>query len=212
MLTRQLLELAAVGGEWVLYGLIILSVVGVGITIERAVFFARHGCKMNVLVPKIMPLLAKGNMAAVVKALKADGSEEARMALNVLEWRDSGRDALGRMMDAALLERRPVLERGTMFLGTVGNNAPFIGLFGTVLGVVQAFRQLGENAGGSMDGVMNSIGEALVATAVGIMVAIPAVIAFNVLSRKAVRVEENTELLVNILMASADRIEQGEDK
>lgn len=208
MLTEKLLEVAAVGGEWVLYGLIIISIVGLGITIERVLFFSRQSCKMEVLIPKIMPKLAEGDMAEVLKILEKDKSEEAQIAVRVMKWRDDGRDASRRMMDAALLERRPILEKGTMFLGTVGNNAPFVGLFGTVLGVVEAFEQLGQNAGGSMDGVMSAIGEALIATAVGIMVAIPAVVSFNILSRKAIRVEENAEMLVNLLMASSDRADK----
>jgi biopolymer transport protein ExbB/TolQ len=200
--------MAAVGGEFVLYGLIILSIIGTGITIERLLFFARHGCKVEVFVPKLAAKLEKDkSLDGALKLLKEDGSEEANIVLRVMEWHDSGRDATRRMMDAILLERRPSLEKGTMFLGTVGNNAPFIGLFGTVLGVVQAFEKLGANAGGgSMDGVMSSIGEALIATAVGIIVAIPAVVAFNILSRKAVRVEENAEMIVNLLVAKASRL------
>ena len=209
MLTERLLEVAGVGGEWVLYGLILLSIIAMGITMERLYFFATKTCTMSTLVPKLMPKLSKGDMDGVLEILEEEGSEESRVVVRVMKWRKDGRDASRRMMDAALLERRPTLERGTMFLGTVGNNAPFIGLFGTVLGVVQAFEKLGENAaGGPMEGVMSSIGEALIATAVGIIVAIPAVVAFNVLSRKALRVEENSEMLVNLLMAYTDRNER----
>lgn len=210
MLTERLLEMGAVGGEFVLYGLIVLSIIGLGITIERLVFFSKHSCQTSVLVPKLVATLEKDkDLKGAIALLEKDGSEEANITLRVLEWRDDG-DALRRMMDAILLERRPILEKGTMFLGTVGNNAPFIGLFGTVLGVVQAFEKLGENAGGgSMDGVMSSIGEALIATAVGIMVAIPAVVAFNILSRKALRIEENSEMLVNIVMAASERTAAG---
>jgi hypothetical protein len=64
-------------------------------------------------------------------------------------------------------------------LGTLGNNAPFIGLFGTELGIMKAFADLSRNQLGGVAAVMSGISEALVATAVGLMVAIPAVIAFN---------------------------------
>ena len=75
------------------------------------------------------------------------------------------------------------LERRLAFLGTLGNNAPFIGLFGTVLGVVQAFAVLGGASGPGADEVMSAIAGALVATAVGLFVAIPAVAAYNLFQR-----------------------------
>ncbi len=209
MLTEKLLEVARVGGEWVLYGLIVLSMLSIAITIERLIYFLRNSAKMEVLVPALMAKVTKGDLEGAEQVLKKDNSEESRMALRVLEWRTDGRDALRRILDAVVLERRPMLEKGTIFLGTVGNNAPFIGLFGTVLGVVEAFEKLGHGAAaggaGAMDGVMSAIGEALIATAVGILVAIPAVVAYNMLSRRAQRVEENVERLCNILIANIDR-------
>ena len=89
-------------------------------------------------------------------------------------------------MAAASGLERARLERRLMFLGTLGNNAPFIGLLGTVIGVVGAFQELGEAPAAAASAtvlaperVMSAIGEALVATAAGIIVAIPAVAVFN---------------------------------
>lgn len=207
-MTETLLEVAAIGGEWVLYGLILLSVLSIAVTVDRLIYFSRNTANMAELVPALMSKLSRGDIEGAEQILKRDTSEEARMTLRVLEWRDEGRDALRRILDALILERRPVLEKGTVFLGTVGNNAPFIGLFGTVLGVVEAFEQLGKSTSGqsgSMDSVMSAIGEALIATAVGILVAIPAVVAFNMISRRAQRVEENIERLSNVVIASIER-------
>lgn len=75
------------------------------------------------------------------------------------------------------------LDRGLVVLGTLGNNAPFIGLFGTVIGIIKAFHDLSAHPEGGPAVVMAGISEALVATAVGLMVAIPAVIAFNTFTR-----------------------------
>jgi biopolymer transport protein ExbB len=72
------------------------------------------------------------------------------------------------------------MEKNLGVLGTLGNNAPFIGLFGTVLGIIRAFADLARNQSGGATVVMTGISEALVATAVGLMVAIPAVVAYNV--------------------------------
>jgi biopolymer transport protein ExbB len=96
------------------------------------------------------------------------------------------------------------------FLGTLGNNAPFIGLFGTVIGIVQAFEALGKQGMGggaaaasaaAPTAVMSSIAEALVATAVGLAVAIPAVAAYNFYQRHTRAVLGNTEALTNVLLA-----------
>ena len=91
-------------------------------------------------------------------------------------------DAVRDILETKAVRRnRPQVEVGLLFLGTLGNNAPFIGLFGTVLGIMTSFRQLGSAQGASgMDNVMGSIGEALTATAIGILVALPAVIGYNI--------------------------------
>lgn len=82
-----------------------------------------------------------------------------------------------------LSSQRTEMERGLTILATLGSNAPFIGLFGTVLGIIHAFAALADQKGG-MASVMSGISEALLATAVGLFVAIPAVIAYNVFARK----------------------------
>ncbi len=76
------------------------------------------------------------------------------------------------------------LEANLTFLASVGSNAPFVGLFGTVLGIIRAFHDLVGNVHGGADVVMTGISEALVATAVGIFVAIPALAAYNAFQRK----------------------------
>jgi biopolymer transport protein ExbB len=75
------------------------------------------------------------------------------------------------------------MERNLAFLGTVGNNAPFVGLLGTVIGVMRAFAALDQSGGQVSEGLMREIGEALVATAIGLLVAIPAVAFFNFFQR-----------------------------
>ena len=74
---------------------------------------------------------------------------------------------------------KPKLEKNLNFLATVGSNAPFVGLLGTVLGIMKAFSDLAQSSGGGNDAVMAGIAHALVATAVGLFVAIPAVIGYN---------------------------------
>ena len=94
-------------------------------------------------------------------------------------------------------------ERYLMILGTMGNNAPFFGLFGTVLGIIKAFHELGQagnNAAGAT-AVMSGISEALVATAMGLLVAIPAVIAYNYFIKKVKEFAANAETVERIILA-----------
>src|SRR5207249_1363306 len=114
--------------------------------------------------------------------LGASKSIEAKVIRKTLVWMDGGPDALHEALDAEMAKERRALEKGGTFLGTLGNNAPFIGLLGTVLGVIEAFHQLGSNGQnqGAMGNVMSGIAEALIATGVGLFVALPAVVAYNV--------------------------------
>ena len=113
-------------------------------------------------------------------------------------------------MEGAKALQRMKLEKRLAYLATLGNNAPFIGLFGTVIGVIVAFDKLdadaanaASQAAGQMasEGVMSAIGEALIATAVGIFVAIPAVAANNTFQRLTRRTLANTEALSKVLLA-----------
>jgi biopolymer transport protein ExbB/TolQ len=95
------------------------------------------------------------------------------------------------------------LERGMALLGTLGNNAPFIGLFGTVLGVIEAFHQLGDGANkAAMGNVMSGIAEALVATGVGLFVALPAVVAYNLVQKRIGEIENGVGGLGKLLTAA----------
>ena len=94
------------------------------------------------------------------------------------------------------------LNRGLNFLGTLGANAPFIGLFGTVLGIIHAFKDLALADGGGGPAVMAGIAEALVATAVGLLVAIPAVVMYNFYHGRLHIVLERSQRLGRLLLAS----------
>jgi biopolymer transport protein ExbB len=86
-------------------------------------------------------------------------------------------------------------------VGTVGSNAPFIGLLGTVIGVIIAFAELGRNPKGGLEVVGPGISEALVATAVGLLVAIPAVVSFNWLKAMLKKRVADTDFLCRIVIA-----------
>ena len=113
------------------------------------------------------------------------------------------------VMEAALREQRLELDQGSAFLGTIGNNAPFLGLLGTVLGVVKAFQELSTNSGSAMGSVLSGIAEALIATALGIAVALPAVVAYNTFTKRANETEDNVRALTSLVLAHRKSVRFG---
>ncbi len=205
MLIQKLLSVAEVTGQAVLYVLLLLSIISIAVIAERAIFFFRRRVDSARLARELLAALDKGDRKAADALLAASRSLEAQAVRQALASFDDGPDAFAESLEAALKELRPSAEGGLTFLGTLGNNAPFIGLFGTVLGIVTAFRELSNASANGMGNVMSGIAEALVATAVGILVALPAVIAYNVFQKKALAFEDQTTAIGNHVLALLKR-------
>jgi biopolymer transport protein ExbB len=169
------------GARWVLWLLFGLSVVAIAIIIERAVLLFSSHDDVSRLRRELRRLLEAGDEKKARLRLEASPSYEARVAIAGLEAGDV-RGADERMLGERELARLH-LERRLAVLGTLGNNAPFIGLLGTVIGIVRSFRALEAAQAQVSAGLMAEIGEALVATAIGLLVALPAVAAFNAFQR-----------------------------
>jgi biopolymer transport protein TolQ len=208
MLMQKLVLVAPLVANVILYLLLSLSVLSIGVIIERWWFFNRRRTDIAALSEGLRKTLRSGDLAGARKLVEKDRSIEAEIISEALGWYEQGPDAVEQIVAKAVRMRRKKFEGGLVFLGTLGNNAPFIGLFGTVLGIVTAFKALGAttgNAGGAaagMNNVMSSISEALIATAVGILVALPAVIYYNVFQKKGSDIEENANGLGNVVLAS----------
>jgi biopolymer transport protein ExbB/TolQ len=205
MIIERLMKLALLGSEWVLYLLLVLSVFSFSTMIERAVFFMRRRGNAERLREQLGKRLSLGQVAELDQDLASDRSFEARIVRVALRWLGKGHEALVDAVDSELGRIRSELERGTNLLGTLGNNAPFVGLFGTVLGVIIAFHALGDSGGNpnQMGGVMAGIAEALVATGVGLFVALPAVVAYNIIQKKIGDIENDANALVRLITAYA---------
>jgi biopolymer transport protein ExbB/biopolymer transport protein TolQ len=198
-----LLKVALLGSTWVLYLLLSLSVISFASMFERWWYFRRYGEVGESLRDELAKALLADDLAQVEKILGKSRSLAAKVLGEALRWRSGGADAVEDVVQSELGRARPDLERGLNLLGTLGNNAPFIGLFGTVIGVIQAFHQLGEhgNKAAAMGNVMSGIAEALVATGVGIFVAIPAVVAYNAVQKRVGEIEGNVLALGKLLSA-----------
>jgi biopolymer transport protein ExbB len=182
MNTSALVDLAGTGATWVLYFLVALSAIQLTVIVERAIAFYRTRAPKH-LQRGVRASLAGGSTKAASLAVADARSLEAKVLATGIANADRGPEATQELMRSTMIEERLRMERGMAFLGTVGNNAPFIGLFGTVLGVIHATAELGGGVTSASTKVMSGISEALISTAVGLMVALPAVAAYNYFQR-----------------------------
>lgn len=200
-ITQKFLALTLLGAGWVLWLLIGLSVISIAIMIERGYFFATHGIDVEALKADLRRFLSKGNLADARARVKGSDASEMLIIAAGLDEAERGPDAASEAMAGQKARERMRLERNLVFLGTLGNNAPFIGLFGTVLGIIRSFTDLSANQAGGAAVVMAGISEALVATAVGLMVAIPAVVGFNFFNRRVRQSISNSDALAHVVLA-----------
>ena len=162
-IVERISGLAGYGARWVMWLLVLLSIVAVAIIIERAVLFFSSRDDVVKLRAEIRRLLGAGEFRQALRCLEGSPSFEARIAAAGLECASA--DGADERMQSEQELARLDMERRLAVLGTLGNNAPFVGLLGTVIGIVRAFREL-EQAGAQVSaGLMAEIGEALIATA-----------------------------------------------
>ncbi len=203
-LSQKFLSLALMGAEWVLWILIFLSLAAVTVVIERAIFYSGISGTDSRLIKTVNTALAEQDLDAVHKLVAEKHSPGARMIVGMLEAAGAGTASVSARMAGSRTSEKIRMDRFLSFLGTIGANAPFIGLFGTVLEILRVFNQLGAGgvtSGQEAAGIMTGISEALVATAVGLLVAIPAVIAYNAYQRKVKRLMSEADALTGMVLA-----------
>src|SRR5690606_2779269 len=137
----------------------------------------RRSLALEPLQAAIVTAIRDGAPEALERAYEAHDAMAARVALVGVRAGREGVEIAAEAMNAEKARARQTYEAHLVVLGTLGNNAPFIGLFGTVLGIVAALHDLAANPQGGAEVVMARLSEALVATAVGLLVALPAVVA-----------------------------------
>jgi len=211
-LTQTLLGATLGSVEWVLWLLVGLSIASIAVMLERGAFYLLrklHG------TAELFSLLANAQWDKAQALLKGQKGLEASTLLVGLSLVKSNPKAAEENMSAALAKGKIGFERYLSFLGTLGSNAPFIGLFGTVLGIIKAFHELGkQNVQGAdmQQTIMTGISEALVATAVGLAVAIPAVVAFNAFMRALKSRVGRAQALAHLLLGGMGQNATNADK
>jgi biopolymer transport protein ExbB/biopolymer transport protein TolQ len=188
-LTELLGNVGLFGGA-VMVCLAVLSFISVGMIIDKHRRFRAASRQSEEFKPEFKKFLHGGEIPALIEAgrLHQNSYVAQVVSAGIIEYdgvRRSGRDPVASLelvtsaLRDSMSETLIQLKRGLGFLATIGSTAPFIGLFGTVVGIINAFRSIAATGSGGMSVVSGGIAEALVSTALGIFVAIPAVVAFN---------------------------------
>lgn len=195
--------LEALGADWVLWLLMALLLLAIVVMVERALFFSRHRVDSVLLSKQVIAAVREGGPQQARERLRGVGGMTGGVLHAALDAWDDGVDSVEEVVQAAIVRERSLYDRWLSILGTLGNAAPFIGLFGTVIGILTAFAALGSGLeGAELKGqVMGKIGEALVATAIGLGVAIPSVVAFNIFKNRIRVMASETEGIARLLLA-----------
>lgn len=191
-------------GGWTMIVLACFSVLSVAVMLERGWVFHKAEKGKEEFLAQLRRVLKAGNISEAVAICESSTTSLAFIVKAGLGSFHHGEEAMGEAMEKAAMKETMHLERNLGIIGTTGSVTPFVGLFGTVLGIIRAFHDLSLSTGGGPAVVANGIAEALVATAAGLFVAVPAVIMFNYythrVNRMVVEMEtaasESLEILV----------------
>ncbi|MDP8254158.1 MAG: MotA/TolQ/ExbB proton channel family protein [Candidatus Alcyoniella australis] len=202
---RRLISVSMAGARALLYVLFLMSFLSVFVTIEKYVQYRRENPLGPGFRAKLVGLLQAGDVKSALAAVTDVRGVNAALIREGLQNFDEGPGTIEEVIEGRLILERSRLERRLIILGTIGNNAPFVGLLGTVMGIIKAFHDLSIATSQGPQTVMAGISEALIATAVGLFVAIPAVIVYNWLKGRARLLLDEAEANAKIVLAYAKR-------
>ena len=160
----------------------VASIICMGIVIERFWRYRGMDAHTKALTREVVDALVRRDVATVRSLCERSNTPAANIFLDGLRWKNIALEDLDRVLATSRQESVHGLRRGLWILGTVGSLAPYVGLFGTVIGIIRAFQAMAAEGAGGFEVVAAGISEALVATAVGLAVAITALLFFNYLS------------------------------
>ena len=175
----SLWQMLQLGGGTVIV-LLFLSTLSLAVIIERVIlYYLSSRTRREMFMMDIADQIRRGNIEKAREICKKARTPFASVTAIGLGLRGSSSEIMDNAMERQITIETIKLERRTAIIGTIGSTSVYIGLFGTVLGIIRAFQDIAQQGTGGMTVVINGIAEALVCTAVGLCVAVPAVIAFN---------------------------------
>jgi biopolymer transport protein ExbB/TolQ len=197
---KTLLEILQVGG-FTMYILLFCSLLSVTILLERIIYYRkRSAIKRAEFMTKIRRVLKTGDVERAMLICEETDTPFTQVIFSGLELHGQSEKEISNAMEREITIETAKLERYTSIVGTIGNTAVYIGLFGTVLGIIRAFHDIAAAGAGGMSIVIGGVAEALVCTATGLFVAIPAVIAFNYFAKRVEHFVNDMELCASELI------------
>ena len=199
---ETLFKMAEASAHGILYLMGVMSVLSVAIMIERYFALKKVGASSNVMSKGFRSAIEGQSLGQLVKFSEDEASIEGRALGHGLAFvKNHGPNGLDELFNSYKTIERPALERNLNLLGTIASNAPYVGLLGTVMGIMKAFNDLANAPGQGNEVVMAGIAHALVSTALGLAVAIPAVVAFNIFQKKVSSVLNNVDAARDLCLA-----------
>lgn len=206
MLSEKIFTIAHYADQVVLTILLIMSVLSVGMIFERFMTLKKVAENSMAVRRKIKAALLSNNLEGFEDLAKDTSTLEGRAAAQALtHLNQSGLAGFEEVFNTFMLNEKPELEKYLAVLATIASNAPFIGLLGTVLGIMKAFNDLAQSTEAGQQTVMAGISVALVATAAGLFVAIPAGIFYNYYTRKVKGIYNSLESVKELGLAYAKK-------
>lgn len=213
MLEEKMFAFAMLGSEWVLWLLVLLSAACLTVAIERMLFLRQNRTPLAKLQQAFSTFLEGGSTESFSTDLKnLPGIEASILQSGLTAHGRGGHAAAENAIAGRIVFERTRLDRGIIIIGTTGSNAPFLGLFGTVLGIIKAFADLATQTDEGAASVMAGISEALVATAIGLLVAIPAVVLYNYLRQRNKNLLSNLQSMSHLMLSRLDESSGQETK
>jgi biopolymer transport protein ExbB/TolQ len=203
MLADNFFAVAQMGHEATMWILLALSVISVAFIIERWIALSPLKKKSDQMAKRLTSTLASSNLGEIENlATDLDSLEGRALSYGIRHTKLHGAKGLEEIFTSYAQLEKPGLEKHLNFLATVGSNAPFIGLLGTVFGIMEAFHGLATSQG-EIEKVMEGISQSLVATALGLFVAIPAVISYNYFQKRVKRILQGVDSAKDICLSYA---------
>ena len=197
---KTVLEIVQIGG-FTMYILLFCSFVSITVLLERVIYYRKQSKTSRVeFMTRIKRSLKSGNLERAIEICKDTPAPFSNVVFSGLELHNRNEKEISNAMEREITIETAKLERYTSIVATIGNTAVYIGLFGTVLGIIRAFHDISAAGAGGMSIVIGGVAEALICTAAGLFVAIPAVIAYNYFTKRVEHFMDDMELCASELI------------
>ncbi len=199
---ESLFKIAEVSAQGILILLGLMSVVSFAIMIERFFALKKLGSSSLLMAAQFKDTIETQTLNQIEAFSQNQTSLEGRaLGYGLAHVKSHGEKGLDEIFRSYRTIQKPALEKNLNILGTIASNAPYVGLLGTVMGIMKAFNDLANGPGQGNEVVMAGIAHALVATAIGLAVAIPAVVGFNLFQKKVSQLLNNVDAAKDLCLA-----------